>query len=834
MINNQKTYTPSNLLLENLINNIYGIFYRSLSLYNFDLSFVSEGSLKLTGYNSEELLNKSKITLDSLIHKDDLEKFKNRFNQTNTFNGEYRLICRKGNVKWVRELSNVIYNENNEFLFVEGYIQDITLEKNNDLVFKAFESYQNTINKTSIVSITDKNGEIIFANELFCYYSKYSKQELIGKNHRIINSGNHTKEFFSKMWKTILSGSIWRGEIKNKAKDGSFYWVDTSISPILNDKNEIESFLSIRNIITEKKSQEEKLIETLKAIEEEKDFNQNVFSSLTSNIAVIDNEGNIIKTNKAWDDFYIQNNGDLNNKKYNYLKVCEKSLKSGNLEAKIAYKGIKSILQKKSNLFEFVYPCHSENEKRWFLLRATPYNGLFSGAVLSHYNITKQKESELQVEEANKKIQSIYNSSVFVIMIAINEKGIITAINSGTEKILGYKDKDLVNISILDLFLEQEINIHSQKISKKLNRKLEQFEVFKQNFGYKKIRSIELTCIKKDGSTITVLLSVSNIKDNLGKITGYLITAIDISERKKWEHKLRENQEMLIEAQNISKVGSWEYFYDSGIVKFSDQIYKIHDLDPKIEYYKDTNLLYKFIHPDDLIIVKKSINRAIKRKKDFFITYRIITPIGNKKWIERKDSYIKDKKGNLIVKGTLQDITELKKKELSHIKLVEELNKKNNELMQFNYIVSHNLRAPVAKIMGLVELLNISYTQEEKDEIIEYISTSAIQLDEVIKDLNVILSSKSLLNEIKEKFSFKDILLRIFNSLEKQVIESNAVISVNIDDKNDQITSIKSYIESIFYNLISNSIKHRSTLRQLEINIYITKTRNNITTQMAK
>ena len=114
-------------------------------------------------------------------------------------------------------------------------------------------SFLLAINNVSIVSVTDIKGDIIYANELFCKYSKYSLQELLGKNHRIINSGEHSKKYFEELWKTIYTGNTWRGEIKNKAKDGTYYWVDTVISPVLDDKGEISQFLSIRNLITDKK-----------------------------------------------------------------------------------------------------------------------------------------------------------------------------------------------------------------------------------------------------------------------------------------------------------------------------------------------------------------------------------------------------------------------------------------------------------------------------------------------------------------------------------------------------------------------------------------------------
>jgi PAS domain S-box-containing protein len=232
--------------------------------------WANQAELDLLGYTREEYIGHpiTEFHAESEVIDDILCRLTN-----NEILQSYpaRLRAKDGSTRDVLINSNV-YWENGDFIHTRCFTRDVTNQVNAEQdrqraeaelreTLQSLEFQKFALDQSAIVAITDRQGTITEINDQFCKISQYSRAELLGQNHRIINSGFHPPEFFRSLWATIASGKVWQGEIKNRAKDGSFYWVATTIVPGLDSDGKPAQYVSIRFDITQRKEAEEKIRE---------------------------------------------------------------------------------------------------------------------------------------------------------------------------------------------------------------------------------------------------------------------------------------------------------------------------------------------------------------------------------------------------------------------------------------------------------------------------------------------------------------------------------------------------------------------------------------------
>ena len=398
---------------------------------------------------------------------------------------------------------------------------------------QTLQAYQAAVNEAAIVSITDLKGVIIYVNDKFTEISKYTAEELIGNTHRIINSGYHSEKFFRQMWQTIKKGKHWRGEIKNKAKDGTYYWVDTVITPLLDQKGRIFQYLSVRNLITAQKENEEKLISIQNEIIKREQQLKDAQEVAKTGSWIFNKKDNILEwSEETYHIFEIPVETVITYDLF-FQKVHPADRNKVKKEWKSAFK---------NGAYEVEHRIITRSGTKWVREKARiEFNKskIVVAAIGTVQDITEKKKIEDSLKESESLYKNLFNHSPFAIGIFERKTSRLLEVNNTAIELYGYSREEFLKLTAYDIRVEEE---HS-KLKNQLSGE-----------NYTRDKSIS-THRKKNGEIIKVEPSISEINYK-GKIA-YLITIKDVTEKIKLQDEINlakiNRQKEIVEAQEKSR-----------------------------------------------------------------------------------------------------------------------------------------------------------------------------------------------------------------------------------------------------------------------------------------
>lgn len=657
------------------------------------------------------------------------------------------------------------------------------------------EAYRLALEKTTQVIITDLDGTIIYVNELFCQNSKYSPKELIGQKPNLLKSGEHTDDFFRKLWETIKQEKVWTGQIKNLAKDGSFYWVQATMVPLLDASHLPYQYLSFGLDITQQKLEERAL----------KEGNERLHI-LTHNfpngsISIIDSQLNILITGGEGyesDEFKSEDiigkplKEALSPQTFGFIESqLPRVLKGETISHEIFSKNklyrntYKPVYDSSGNIFGFVMVVQNitETHKAW--LDAKRKNDLFE---------IGEQIAQIGSWECDVRTMEITFSSNALCLFGIDP----------------CQNKLKFGEMIEFLVPEDRQRIHDQ---------------FLEMIQNKKPDVLEYKIIQTDGNVKILQSSGKVYEDEKGEVIRIIGVSQDITEKREGELELTDSKELLKNIADSIPGLVMRYLENSNgkdeiqyVSKGAELMWEI----PREEVMKDENIVWKKIHSKDLRGFVKSFRTARANISVWNYEYRIIMDDGRIKWINAIGTPKVMSEGRILWDILALDVSARKKAEEMLEKNLHLLTYQNTQLVDFCNIVSHNLRSPLGNMAILIEFIEESDSENERMDYLEKLKPVIDHLNQTFDELVESLQIKNDFNVQSEKIDIEACFSQVISGFEGEIQKSHAVIEKNFSEA-PAIYYPHKYLISILNNLISNTFKYRSPERNLEVIVKTTK-----------
>ncbi len=405
----------------------------------------------------------------------------------------------------------------------------------------ALQEQKLALDTHSIVAITDVYGTITYVNAKAEEISGYTKEEFLGNNHRMLNSGVHPSEFWEEMYRTVSRGDVWHAEVCNRAKDGHLYWVDTTILPFYGEHDTPQSYVAVRTDITARKNAEFVLAEKEGSL-------QTLLDSVAEGIYGVDVNGYCTFVNRSFLRIlrFESENEVLGKHIHELIHYAH--------EDGTPYRSTDCKMYKANRTHQ---PSHVDDEVFWrsdgtsVAVEYWSYpmirEGEFIGAVATFLDVSERKAAQKAMKSAMELQKAIFDSAA-VAIITTDPSGTITTMNKAAETMLGYSSSELSQRhSPAIIHKIEEVVARAKEFSEELGVEVEPgFDVFAVKARLNLPNAYEWTYIDKQGREFPVYLSVTALRTVSGEIFGYMGVATDIS-------KIKEAEEEMIRAKEVAE-----------------------------------------------------------------------------------------------------------------------------------------------------------------------------------------------------------------------------------------------------------------------------------------
>ena len=326
----------------------------------------------------------------------------------------------------------------------------------------------------------------------------------------------------------------------------------------------------------------------------------------------------------------------------------------------------------------------------------------------------------------------------------------------------------------------------------------------------------EILSFRKNGTPFWNLLTLSPVHDPAGKLTHFVALQADVTELKKAMEELRHSSERFRLLASATHQAVWDWNMPEAHIQWNEGLHSIFGYAPE-SVSTAADWRYERIHPDERDLVQAEMHQALREQNPYWQgEYRFADAQGIYHWVLDRACILFADGQPVRMIGAMFDISPLKESEEILRRLNQDLLRQNRDLQQFSYITSHNLRAPVANILGLSQLLTDEESSVEfRAAALEGIQQAAQNLDRIIQDLNQILSQRQHILEDREDINLHRLIQQVLTNLSVLTRETEPTLHEDLDVPS--LYSVRSYFESILQNLLSNAMKYRHPDRPLEI-----------------